>query len=173
MRNEERNERLPPDRKRAEASGRVPGIQAGRHAWLKRIAIYAVVLIAVFLIGFLPMWLRSRERGRERDSARRELRVSRMANMLSAAVIDARRGDYEPARQSASDFFTTLSTEVNSDSSALDRAQRENVRPSLAQRDEVITLLARSDPASADRLAELYVSYRKAMGNATALNTVR
>jgi len=30
-------------------------------------------------------------------------------------------------------------------------------------RDEIITLLARSDPASADRLSDLYVSYRKNM----------
>jgi hypothetical protein len=33
----------------------------------------------------------------------------------------------------------------------------------LAQRDELITLLARSDPASADRLTNLYVAYEKAM----------
>jgi hypothetical protein len=30
-------------------------------------------------------------------------------------------------------------------------------------RDEVITLLARSDPASADRLSDLFVIYRKIM----------
>jgi hypothetical protein len=38
------------------------------------------------------------------------------------------------------------------------------VQPLLAGRDEIITLLARSDPASADRLSELYVAYRKAVG---------
>ena len=35
----------------------------------------------------------------------------------------------------------------------------------LNQRDDVITLLARSDPASADRLSDLYVSYRAAVND--------
>jgi hypothetical protein len=34
----------------------------------------------------------------------------------------------------------------------------------MNQRDDLITLLARSDPAAADRLTELYMSFRKAMG---------
>jgi hypothetical protein len=42
-------------------------------------------------------------------------------------------------------------------------AQRERVRPLLTRRDEIITLLARSDPAAADRLSDLYVSYRQAI----------
>jgi hypothetical protein len=34
----------------------------------------------------------------------------------------------------------------------------------MNDRDNLITLLARSDPASADRLSDLYLSYQKAMG---------
>jgi hypothetical protein len=34
----------------------------------------------------------------------------------------------------------------------------------LAQRDQLITLLARADPAVADRLADAYVSYRQTTG---------
>jgi len=34
----------------------------------------------------------------------------------------------------------------------------------LAQRDQLITLLARADPASAARLADADVSYRQTMG---------
>ena len=39
-------------------------------------------------------------------------------------------------------------------------------RTAASQRDEIITLLARSDPAAADRLSDLYVSYRQAMTGA-------
>jgi len=87
---------------------------------------------------------------------------------MAAATIDARRGEYEPARQMASDFFTTLRTQIDSDAdaSAITTVQRDRVRPFLAQRDEIITLLARSDPAAADRLSDLYVSYRQAMTGA-------
>jgi hypothetical protein len=36
------------------------------------------------------------------------LRISTLQNTLASAAIDARRGEYEPARQAASDFFTHL-----------------------------------------------------------------
>ena len=39
------------------------------------------------------------------------------------------------------------------------------MQPLFAGRDEIITLLARSDPASADRLSDLYVAYRKVMNS--------
>lgn len=132
----------------------------------KRIGLYAGVLAAVFLLGFVPMWLKARDNASQRDAAQRELRLSQMQNDLAAAAIDARRGDYEPARQTASDFFTALRSQVDADSEpALTANQRDGVRPLLQQRDDIITLLARSDPAAADRLSDLYVAYRKAMSN--------
>ena len=131
----------------------------------QRFAIYAVILGLVFLLGLVPMWLTARTRAKERDDARRELRLSDMENDLSAAVINARRGEYEPARQSTSSFFTALRAQcdVSTEPTDVTRAQCETVRPALDQRDELITLLARSDPASADRLTEMYVLYQKAM----------
>lgn len=133
---------------------------------LRRIAIYAAVIIGAFLLGLVPMWLSARGRGVERDEARRGLRLCQIQGGLAAAALDARRGDYEPARQGASGFFTALREQVDGDASDLTQAQRESAKPLLNQRDDVITLLARSDPASADRLSDLYASYRKAVGDA-------
>lgn len=131
----------------------------------RRFAIYALILVVVFMLGLVPMWLTARNRAKERDDARRELRLSEMENDLSAAVINARRGEYEPARQAASSVFTSLRAqcEVSTEPSDLTRAQCEALRPALDQRDELITLLARSDPASADRLTAIYVLYQKVM----------
>lgn len=130
----------------------------------RRIAIYAVVLAGVFLIGLLPMWFVARGRGAERDAAQRELRLCRLENNLASAAIDARRGEYERARQAASDFFSSLREHVDGGTPDLTTVQRDNLRPLLNQRDDLITLLARSDPAAADRLSELFNSFRKAMG---------
>jgi hypothetical protein len=132
---------------------------------LRRFAIYAVIVVVVFLLGLVPMWLTARNRAKERDDARRELRLSEMENDLSAAVINARRGEYEPARQATSKFFTSLGAQcdVSTEPSDLTPGQCEALRRSLDQRDELITLLARSDPASADRLTEIYVAHEKAM----------
>lgn len=132
----------------------------------KRIAGYAVVFVIGLLLGLVPMWLTARQRARELNTTRAELRQSQMRGALSGAALDARRGDYEPARQSMSDFFTAVNQEIaRGDDSAFDQAQREAVRPLLTQRDEIITLLARSDPAAADRLSNFDVSYRQATGN--------
>ena len=129
-----------------------------------RVGIYAGVALAVFLLGLVPMWLKARENASQRDAARRELRVSRMQNALSSAAVDAARGEYEPARQSASDFFTALREEVDAagGESTLTPQQRESLRPLLTQRDDAITLLARSDPAAAARLLDMHAAFRKA-----------
>lgn len=131
----------------------------------RRVIMYAAFLVAAFLIGFIPMWLTARQRGEERDIAQRNLRLCRLENDLASAVIDARRGEYERARLSASSFFTSLFEQVDQVGrpSNLTAAQRENLRPLLNQRDDVITLLARSDPAAADRLTEIYISFQTGM----------
>ena len=131
----------------------------------RRVIIYAVVLIAVFLIGLVPMWLVARQRADQRDQAERYLRLCRLENDLASAAVDARRGEYERARQAASSFFTSLLEQVEQTGgpSDLTAAQRENLRPLLSQRDDLITLLARSDPAAADRLSEVYMAFSKGM----------
>jgi hypothetical protein len=132
---------------------------------MRRFIIYAGVLLVVFLLGLVPMWLQARtSAGRLADAERRLTLVGMQGNLASAAI-DARRGDYEPARQAASQFFTSLREEIDKgDTSDFTQAQRAGLQPLFAGRDEIITLLARSDPASADRLSDLYVAYRKAVG---------
>lgn len=143
-----------------------PLSQPDKHSSLiQRIAIYAVILLVVFLLGFVPMWIKTRSSRMELAAAQQKLTIAQLQNSLASAVIDARRGDYEPARLAASQFFTSLLSEVNKgEDSALNAAQRSAVQPLFAQRDEIITLVARSDPAAADRLSDLFATYRKVMG---------
>ena len=132
----------------------------------KRLLIYLLLLVIGFLLGVVPMWLSARQRARELETTRAELRRSQMQGALAGAALDARRGDYEPARKAMSDFFTALSGELDrGEDSGMNQTQQDAVRPLLAQRDEIITLLARNDPAAADRLSNLESAYRKAMGS--------
>jgi len=134
---------------------------------VRKVILYAAVLLFVFLIGLVPMWITSRARARERDAALATLRISTLQNTLGNATIDARRGEYEVARQAASDFFTNLQAEIDRGrDSVFTETQRSNLRAIFDSRDDAITLLARSDPASADRLLVLYVKYRQALGTA-------
>ena len=134
----------------------------------RRIGIYAAVILAAFLLGLIPMWLAARTRAAERDTAQRDLNLCRLESSLLSAAVDSRRGEYERARVAASSFFTSLHEQVDlaREPAYLTPAQKEGLKPLLTQRDDLITLLARSDPASADRLGELYVSFRKGMDTA-------
>jgi hypothetical protein len=134
----------------------------------RKIGIYLAVALGIFFMGLVPMWLKASETASQRDVAQRELRLSRTENSLASAVIDARRGEYETARQTASDFFTALRERVEAahGTTVLNQSQRESLSKLLNERDQIITLLARSDPAAAARLSDLYVSYRRTMNHA-------
>jgi hypothetical protein len=123
---------------------------------------YVARLLVAFLLGFVPMWVKSRERSSSLYAAQRQSSLARMQNALASAAIDARRGDYETARQAASDFFTLLRAAASEGvESALSQAQKDGAHPLLVQQDQAITLLARGDVASADLLSDLYVAYRR------------
>jgi len=133
---------------------------------VKRMAIYGAIVLVAFLVGLVPMGLKAWGRGNERDAAQKELRLCKLQLRLASATISARRGDYEPARQATSDFFSALHLQLEQANSESDLTspQRDALRPLMNDRDDLITLLARSDPASADRLSDLYLAYQKAMG---------
>ena len=131
---------------------------------IRRLVIYVALLLLAFLLGFVPMWIKSRECASRLAEAERQSSLARMENSLVSAAMDARRGDFETARVAASEFFTVLRAATSTDvDSALSQAQKEGARPLLAQRDQIITLLSRGDAASADLLSDLYVSYRELM----------
>ena len=143
-------------------------VESGSHkstSVMRRFVTYVGVLVVVFLLGFVPMWVQARASAAKLADAERRLTLAGMKGDLASAAVDARRGDYEPARQAVSQFFTSLRAEIDKgETSNFTEAQRARVQPLFAGRDEIITLLARSDPASADRLSDLYVAYRKALG---------
>ena len=131
---------------------------------MRRLVIFVALLVAAFLIGFVPMWLTSRDDSARLSDATHQLDRVRMENSLASAAIDARLGNYETARQSASDFFTLLRVETSKGvESVLSQAQKDGVQPLLGQRDQIITLLARGDAASADLISDAYVSFREVM----------
>ena len=126
---------------------------------------YTVLLLVAFLLGFAPMWLKSRKCFRSLSEAEHQLSLVRIHNALISAVIEVWQNNYEPARQAASDFFTFLRIEIGDEAALLSPGQKESVQLLFSQRDEIITLLAQSDPAAVGRLAELYGLYRQIMNS--------
>ena len=132
----------------------------------KRVALFVSLSLGFFLLGFAPMWFRTTSAMEQRDAAQRGVRLAQLQHTVAAAVIEVQRGHYEPARQLTSDFYTNLRRQVDGDSGSLfTSSQREGLRSLLAERDELITLLARSDPAATDRLFVVYSTYNKLANN--------
>ncbi|HZH32373.1 MAG TPA: hypothetical protein VEY11_16530 [Pyrinomonadaceae bacterium] len=133
---------------------------------LRRVGLYAALMLISFLVGFVPMWLKARESGNNLATTERTLSSARLQNALASAALDARRGDYEPARQATSQFYTSLQADIDKgDDSTLTPAQREAAKGLFAGRDQIVTLLARGDPAAADTLSDVYASFRKIVGS--------
>jgi len=126
---------------------------------LKAMQSYGIVLIAGLLIGLVPTGLILYPATQQRDDARQQVQSLSLELHLARGAVLARRGDYPGARDAASQFFSAARLEV--DQRPNDATPRlELLRTLLNDRDAVITLLARSDPAGAERLAEMYVSFR-------------
>ena len=152
MRNEDEGERVVADVPRGGATSR---------RWL----IWPALIVVAFLAGLLPMWWSKSNVSAELDRTKIELRRQEHLNSLSAAALYARRGEYETARQYASKFFTDMQAEMDiAESKTLTAQERTQIPQLIAGRDELITLLSRADPASAERLSNLYIEYRLATG---------
>jgi len=129
---------------------------------MKRMISYTLLALVFFLLGFLPSWVNGLGSSSNLAATGRQLSLAQMQNNLGSAVIDVQRGNYAPALQSTSSFYTALRAEADRGSaSALSAAQIVSVQPLFAQRDEIIALLARSDPAAGSRLSDLYTTYRQ------------
>jgi hypothetical protein len=107
--------------------------------FMRRVIIYAVLLLVVFLLGFVPMWLKSRECSSSLSKAEHQLNLARIQNALASAAIDARRGDYELARQAASNFFLrhyeSNSSHQGGEQHETDQEPRNALAGHLAHRD--------------------------------------
>jgi hypothetical protein len=135
---------------------------APAHPRSSQIKAYGVFFLAGLLIGLIPTGVFLIQAQGERDDLQRQLRVANLEMNLSSAAVLARHGDYAAARDAASRFFSDARQAVDSGDQALTAAQQAYLHSALAERDELITLLARSDPAGAERSTAMFVTYRAA-----------
>ncbi len=131
---------------------------------MSRFVTFVILLAVVFMLGFGPMWFKYRDVSNRLATVTHELNLAQAHSALTSAVVDVQRGDYGPARDALSKFFSSLRAETDSGTaSVLSSAQKEAVQPLFARQDEIITLLARSDPLALAQVTDLYVSYRVIM----------
>lgn len=131
---------------------------------LRRWGIYALILLVVFLLGLIPMWWQKRQVSNELETTQKQLRKSEIKGLLTTAIVESKRGEYEPARKNTSDFFTRLNAEIDKgETSALTKEERGKLKTIFDNRDSTITMLAQRDQASTERLTDIYITYQQAV----------
>ncbi len=120
----------------------------------------AIAALVGFLIGVLPTLVALYQARSAAADLRQRLHLIDLENHLARSAVLARQADYPGARDAASAFFNAASTEIQGGNASRERA--EALRGLLAERDDVITLLARGDPAGGDKVAAMFMTYRSA-----------
>lgn len=148
---------------------RTPIPAFGTRSFLSRFLLLLLAGLLIYFIAYVPVKLQVRQLIRERDAARNAIRLKETQIALASATVDARRGEYEAGRQEAAEFFTFVSNELlKANESAFDAEDHAALEKLLSERDDLITLLARADPAAAERLSNLYLSFRQIISQGTS-----
>jgi hypothetical protein len=129
---------------------------------LQQIKTYAVWFLLGLLIGVVPLGVRLFQAQRDRETLHQQLQVAQLEMHLASAALMARHGDYTAARDSASQFFTAARQASEDPDAVLSPAQRSHLQTVLTERDALISLLSRGDPAAAERSTAMYVAHRAA-----------
>lgn len=144
----------------------------GLKSKLIKIGVALIILLLVFLAGFIPMRMKLNQEAANHLVTTKMLTRSEISNLIATAIVDARRGEYESARQKTSDFYTRLDAQIQSgESSAYSSVQNESLKAVFSNRDAIITLLAQRDPAAVERLTDIYLNYRQAVGESVSSTT--
>ncbi len=138
---------------------RTPASRVPRLVW------YALALLAAFALGALWQYAGARRGEAALGTAQSALAEARLETTLASAVIEVQRGNYERGRQLTSDFFTGLQRHL-----ATAPPEAAALRPLYAQRDNVITVLSRNDPASAGLLSRALTDFRAAIQPGSGAN---
>ena len=129
-----------------------------------KIVVAAVVAIAVFLIGFVPEFVKVNRLEDELRKSVQEKAGYQLRELISLTYFQATQKNFGLAAETSSQFFGRAREMTNQ---AQDATSRKALEGLLASRDKVTAALAKGDAAAVDDLQELFVKTRQATGNSS------
>lgn len=124
-----------------------------------RIIVAAVLLVVVFLVGFVPSYVKANRLENELREARREQSLAQLRDLACLAYFQAIQKDYGLAANTSTRFFNRTGEAANQASDASARKQLEDL---LRFRDQITAELAKGDPGVLNDLQSLFVKTRQA-----------
>ena len=125
----------------------------------QKTVIGLVMLVLVFLLGFMPQYLEKRQLQRELAISIEKLKLSELRDLAGLMLLEGLRQNYGVARDYSSQYFDKLrETSEQAENSTL----KTQLQELLDSRDTVTAALSKADPASASQLQEIFVKTQAA-----------
>jgi hypothetical protein len=122
----------------------------------KKVGIAALVVVAVFLAGFVPQSMKRASVETELNDAQRANREAQVRDLAAFALVQASQKNFGLAAQTSTDFFRRLQQ------LAAEQVGNKAFEDILGYRDKITGELAKGDPAVAGDLQTVYLKTRAA-----------
>ncbi len=120
-----------------------------------RTIVIIVLLIIVFLAGFIPQYMRVKRLENELSVARQENALAQLRDLAGLAFVQASQKNYGLAAGTSKQFFSRTREAANGAPNARGRKALEDL---LASQDRITAELAKGDP---EALGDLQVLFEK------------
>jgi hypothetical protein len=120
--------------------------------------VAAIALIAVFLVGFVPQYVKVNRLENELRQFRQAAAGAELRDLIGFAYFQASQKNYGLAAETSSHFFNRVREVANQ---TQDANRRKGLEDLLALRDSVTAALAKGDAAVMGDLQQLIVKARQ------------
>ncbi|MBI2818268.1 MAG: hypothetical protein HYX72_15150 [Acidobacteria bacterium] len=122
----------------------------------RKLAIWASVLLAVFLLGYIPSWLSARSARAEAALLDHNLKVAKLLGELGMVSYEASRNNFASASNHSTQFFNGLKLLADE---TRDPALKSKLESFVPSRDEITADVAKAEPAVKEKVANMYASF--------------
>ena len=124
-----------------------------------KIIVAAIALVAVFLVGFVPQYVKANRLENELRQSRQENAGAQLRDLIGLAYVQANQKNFGLGAETTSRFFNRVREIANQTPDASSRKALDDI---LALRDRVTAELAKGDAAAMVDLQELFVKTQQA-----------
>ena len=121
-----------------------------------------ILLIVVFLAGFVPQYLNVKRLENDLSAARQENSLAQLRDLAALTVVQADQKNYGLAAGTSTQFFSRARQMADRASDANGRKALEDL---LASQDKITAELAKGDPGALGDLQVLFEKARQAGGS--------
>jgi hypothetical protein len=127
--------------------------------------VIAVALVAVFLLGFVPQYIKANRLDSELRRSREAYAGADLRDLIGLAYLQANQKNYGLATETSVRFFSRAAENANQ---TQDATRRKAIEDLLAPRDRITAELAKGDAAVIGDLQDLFIKTRAATQGAGA-----